>query len=356
MSGNPSRSGLAARLSIAAAVSLTLCAPALVAAQADAPSATLSNGVVTAKAWLPDVEKGYYRASRFDWSGSLASLETGGHSYFGQWFGRYDPMAHGNITGPVEDYWPLNYEAAKPGETFVKIGVGTLKKADDTPYRFATNYERLDTGKWSVSKGANWIEFKHVLDDPASGYGYVYVKRVTLTPGKPQMTIDHSLTNTGKKAIDTNNYNHGFFMLDDQPTGPDTKITFAFEPKAERSMLPAAEIQGKSIVYLKELVSNPQAPPGAPRPPPGPNAPQGVAQSPITGFSLTDPKDFDIRVENTKTGSGVRLTADVPLLQINYWSTRSTPCPEAYVAVKAQPGKTTKWLLTYDFYTLKKAV
>ena len=83
-----------------------------------APSASISNGTVKAKLWLPDVKDGYYRSTRFDWSGSVWSLETGGHSYFGQWFPTYDPMKHDAITGPVEDYAPLNYDEGKPGDTF----------------------------------------------------------------------------------------------------------------------------------------------------------------------------------------------------------------------------------------------
>ena len=77
---------------------------------------------LSAKLWLPDPGKDYYQGLRFDWSDSVWSLEAGGHSYFGQWFPRYDPKAHGSITGPVEDYAPLHYDEAKPVETFVKIG------------------------------------------------------------------------------------------------------------------------------------------------------------------------------------------------------------------------------------------
>ena len=73
--------------------------------------------MVKATLWLPDANDGYYRSTRFDWSGSIWSVETGGHSYFGQWFAKYDPMAHGSITGPVEDWAPLNYDEAKPGES-----------------------------------------------------------------------------------------------------------------------------------------------------------------------------------------------------------------------------------------------
>ena len=46
------------------------------AAAAEPPAATIGNGVVRAKLYLPDVDNGYYRGTRFDWSGSGARLET----------------------------------------------------------------------------------------------------------------------------------------------------------------------------------------------------------------------------------------------------------------------------------------
>ena len=53
---------------------------------------------------------------------------------------------HDAITGPVEEFRSangdsaLNYDEAKPGDPFVKIGVGVLRKIDDSPFKFATQY------------------------------------------------------------------------------------------------------------------------------------------------------------------------------------------------------------------------
>jgi len=354
-------------------LSVGLMGSGFAATVVEPPSASISNGMVKAKLWIPDVDNGYYRSTRFDWSGSVGSLEAGGHSYFGQWFPLYDPKKHDSITGPVEDYAPLNYTEAKPGETFVKIGVGVLKRLDDQPYKFSTPYELIDNGKWSERTGPDFVEYRHEVTDPKSGYAYIYTKTVRLTAGKQQMTIVHNLKNTGTKAIATNVYNHGFFMLDSQPTGPDITVTFPFEIKASRSMNGIAEVRGDQIVYLQELQPNANAnaaPAGAAvasaasgGTPIGPAArgagPDGAprrgntgASTPVEGFSTTDPKDFDIRVENHKTGAGVRITGDRPLSRINFWSVRTTVCPEAYVEVKADPGEETTWRLTYDFYSL----
>src|ERR1051326_2122289 len=119
----------------------TLClflACGCAAVAADFPQAEISNGLIRAKLYLPDAEKGYYRATRFDWSGVISSLQYKGHEFFGQWFPRYDPKLHDSITGPVESFktgdTALGYDEAKPGETFIRIGVGVLRKPEERQY------------------------------------------------------------------------------------------------------------------------------------------------------------------------------------------------------------------------------
>jgi hypothetical protein len=72
----------------------------------------------------------------------------------------------------------------------------------------------------------------------------------------------------------------------------------------------------------------------------------------MEGFSTTDPTDFNVAIENHRTGAGVRLTGDEPLWRINFWSIRTTVRPEACVEFKADPGQKACWRLTYDFYSL----
>src|ERR1039458_1933312 len=54
------------------------------------PEAEISTGSVRATLYLPGAPQGYYRATRFDWSGQIASLEFQGHHYFAQWFDHYE--------------------------------------------------------------------------------------------------------------------------------------------------------------------------------------------------------------------------------------------------------------------------
>src|SRR5260370_481712 len=111
---------------------------------ADHPKALLSNGTLDALVFLPDAERGYYRASRFDWSGVVGCVSYKGHKYFGEWFSRYDPLLNDSITGPVEEFrsndGAIGYNEAKPGDLFLKPGVGVLRRLDDSPYKFGVPY------------------------------------------------------------------------------------------------------------------------------------------------------------------------------------------------------------------------
>jgi 4-hydroxy-4-methyl-2-oxoglutarate aldolase len=51
------------------------------------------------------------------------------------------------------------------------------------------------------------------------------------------------MKNTGKKLIETNVYNHGFFVIDGQPSGPDFTVKFPFDVKAVADLQGLAEVQ-----------------------------------------------------------------------------------------------------------------
>ena len=222
------------------------------APQVEIPQVEISDKTIHAKIYLPDAHQGYYQATRFDWSGIVASLEANGHSYFGKWFDRYDPKINDAITGPVEEFQALGYNESKPGETFVKIGVGSLRKPNEPAYRQFGTYEIADPGRWTIRKGPSWIEFTQQLSDP-DGYSYIYRERLSLAGDK--LILEHHLKNIGKKTIETSVYEHDFYMLDSQPSGPETTVKFAFTPRAENPLRGLAEIHGKEIDYPARLAN-----------------------------------------------------------------------------------------------------
>jgi hypothetical protein len=299
------------------------------------PQAQISNGIISADLYLPDAENGYYRGARFDWSGVIPKLEYQGHSYFGQWFEKYSPTLHDAIMGPVEDFSPVGYDDAKVGENFLKIGIGMVAKPQEPKYFFANPYQISNHGSWKTKKKSDRVQFTHKLND--KDYGYEYTKLVYLEKGKPQMVLSHTLKNTGNRVIETNVYNHNFLVMDKEPVGIGYVIKVPFNISGEEQGTGNfGKIQDNQISYSKDLSPN-----------------QHLQYLSLGGYGSTA-ADYDIRVENQKTGAAVRITCDQPLSRLAFWSTSVTVCPEPYIHIKVNPGEEIGWKIFYEFYSCEK--
>ena len=299
------------------------------------PQTEINNGLIKARIYLPDIEKGYYRATRFDWSGVMPLLEHEGHSYFGKWFKNYDPKNHESVMGPVEEFSPIGYDDVKVGESFLKIGVGTLMKQEEAKYNKFKPYTISDYGTWEISERSNEVAFKHVLS--TSNYSYEYVKLINLPLGKSEMIISHELTNTGGKTIETQVYNHNFFYIDSVNIGKAYVIRFPFNIDSkgrEKGIGEFASIEQNEIRFIKELEEGKQVYIGS-----------------ITGYQ-ENAKGYEISIENIQTGAGVKIQGNRPLSKLVFWSAYKTVCPEPYINVKVDPGETFTWEIVYSFYSL----
>lgn len=298
------------------------------------PEASISNTQIEAKLYLPDSKDGFYRGARFDWSGVISSLKFKGHEYFGEWYEKHDPKRHDAITGPVEAFDPLDYDDTTVGETFVKIGIGTIRKLNNGPYKFSTPAEIVNSGEWKVRTKSDRIIFRHKLNDE-KGYAYTYTKIVRLLKGKPELIIEHKLKNTGRKAINTSVFDHNFFVMDKQTTGSNFTVTLPFKIENEPSGKKLMDFSENKMTYLRDLEKG-----------------ESTMEYP-KGYSGSNIEDYDFRIENKKTGAGVRITADRALARFMYWSVPTTLSPEPFIKVDAEPGKEFNWIIRYQFYNNK---
>jgi hypothetical protein len=301
-------------------------------AQPQYPANEISNEDLVVKVYLPDSETGFYRATRFDWSGVIGSLRYRGHEYFDPWLDTHDPLVHEAITGPVEAFAPIGFEDAGIGDPFLIIGVGYLKKPDDNPYRFATTYDLVKSGHWKVKSKKDKIRFVQTLKS-ADRISYKYTKVVKLIKGQPKLVLEHQLKNTGTSPIETTVYNHNFFVIDKEPTGPDIVTKFPYVIQAEgRGFEEMITVKDSTLTFLRNLKKG-----------------ESVYTASVTGV-VDGARDYDFKIENNKTGAGVRITADRPLSKWAYWACHSTACPEPFIVVKAAPGETFSWKIEYEFY------
>jgi hypothetical protein len=298
------------------------------------PEAGISNGVVKAHFYMPDAAKGYYQATRFDWSGIITGLVFNGHKFYGQWYEKYSPTTHDAVMGPVEEFGPVGYDEVKAGGNFVKIGVGALLKPEESAYGQFKLYKIANPGEWKFIKKSDQIQFIHSLKE--AEYSYEYNKTIKLEKDKPILVIAHSLKNTGKKTIETTVYNHNFIMIDSLPVGPDYIIYFPenMTGTGQQGTSNIAPIEGKKMTFLRELATS-----------------ERLMYRTLQGLG-NDKNDYSFKVENLKARVGVRITGDQPILKLVFWAAPVTVCPEPFIQIKVDPGKEFTWKISYEYYTI----
>jgi hypothetical protein len=306
------------------------------APQDQPPQRVLTNKVLKLTVYLPDVDKGYYRGVRFDWSGLIARIEYKKHVLFNEWKTPHKADDPEGALGTAEEFGitgPPGFKDAQPGETFIKIGVGELRKEKDEDYNFMHPYPLISTGEWRYTASNAVAEFTQTLKTD-SGWGYRYVKRLALDGDKPAFTIAHELHNTGTRAIETDVYCHNFVIVDEDPIGPSYRVRFGFPARlpAKHSLGDLAEVAEKSLLVRRELTNK-------------------TFYVQLEG--LTDRAAENVfTIEHAKSRLALRVKGDTPLSRFNVWATRTALCPEPFVAIKLAPGAQMKWASRYELLEL----
>jgi hypothetical protein len=315
---------------------------------ATAPGTTIGSHGLRVTIALPDAQRGFYRSTRFDWSGMITSVTLGGAHFYGLWFDGVAPNIHDFVdtdrgvvvgprnaaTGPAEEFANRDgetvpgYNAAPAGGTFIKIGVGRLRKPDMAPYDHFSPYAIVDGGTWSVRRSADAVVFVQRLAPDADGFGYEYEKTVRVAPGGV-MTIGHRLRNIGSKPIRTQVYNHNLARFDGAGIGSGVSIRFPSAVTGPVSSPSLARIDGNALRYLKPL-----APGDRVQLPPQPGDPANAASA----FTVTG-----------ANGATITMQADTPLVRTAVWSIRHAVAVEPFVAIDVAPGAEQRWSWRYTF-------
>lgn len=302
------------------------------------PAIELKNDQVKMKLYLPDIKSGYYRGTRFDWSGIIYSLVYKGHGYFGEWRPVHNPTGSSDITGPVNGYLKpgLGYETADVGDEFVRIGVGAIKKIQESEYNPFKTYEIHNFGEWQTRSGKDWIEYTHTLQTQ-SGWSYVYKKHIQLTSSPAGFVISYSLKNLGDKTIETDQFNHNFFTIDGQTPGPGFYVEFPFHCKSVRRLAnnrkSIVETSKNRLIFLEEVSER-------------------DVWMQLDGFGNFE-KDNQFEVVNRKTGAGVKVVGSQPLYQLIFWANSKALSPETFVWLKVPPGEEMMWNAKYSLFTIE---
>jgi hypothetical protein len=297
------------------------------------PEATLTSRELKATLYLPDAQQGYYRGTRFDWSGLVSRVDWGGHRFFSEFKQEHDPFNHDDIAGMAEEFGieaAPSFAQAKAGEPFIKIGIGVLERPDDAAYQFHRRYKVLKPGDWKVTREPGRIEFQQSLVGP-KGWAYKFRKVIVMSPGAPTIKVTRRLTNTGTETINTDHYGHNFLRIDNIPVLTNYSLEFPFEPRLgpEAKTQGGVELRGHSLVFTKDL------------------APNQAIWVRLEGYQKVT--DNEIKVVNHLTGASMTITGDQPLSKLVFYSSGGVLSPEPFVKIALSPGETKEWSTTYRF-------
>ena len=232
------------------------------------------------------------------------------------------------MRGPSEEFGEIGFDAAAPGETFLKIGVGRLIRPDDKPYDHFRLYEVADEGHRELQANRHTATFRHILDGC-----YDYTKTIRIS-GPGQMQILHELRNTGKAPLKSHVYNHNFFTLGKNYVGPGRSILFPYAISGawRQHYEGVSEGPGISIDINRKLK-------------PGESVFMGNIR-PV--FDERSPYDILIKT-STYAGAAVRVTSPTPFDWANFWSNHRVACIEPFVEYEILPGESFRQELNYTF-------
>ncbi len=305
------------------------------------PHAVLASGDVRLTVLLPDAAEGYYRGPRFDWSAMVALAEWKGHTFFGSWKqAPHDPAGNDDAAGTASELGmgpltgnpsPIGYDAAKPGEAFLKVGVGRLLKAAAEPYSFGALYRLERPALWDTDLGHGRIAFT-TEEEGLRGHAFLYRSSVVVLGGEgeggPGFRVEHSLENRGTAPIVQTHYCHNFTRIDDEPIGPGYRIELPWQPRFAQTAGSVLAAAASGIEVARPV-----------------GADEGFFAL-VEGYR-NSPADNAIVLRGQK--AGLRIAGSEPIDRLQVFGTARTLCPEPFNRLEILPGASRSWSTTYRF-------
>ncbi len=300
------------------------------------PLAKLSSGRVEVYVYLPDAKEGYYRGHRFDWSGMIAQATCDGHTFFTELRSPHDPLKAEHACGPSEQFGKttaLAYGETKPGEEFIQIGVGHVRRPDEKAYSFFTDYEVPRPAGWRVTKTADGLRFEQELTDER-GWGYRYVKTLKLSRDEPKLSVRHELCNTGRKRIDTDWYAHNTCLLDGRKVGPGYELSLEYETTTDVAKISGGQARagdGGTVAFVRPV----DKPFWVESIEPAADAPARARRT--------------MRLSDSQSGAAVTFAVDADVFKLSLYCEPGLICPEQNVRIRVAPGESAVWTSSVIF-------
>lgn len=170
-------------------------------------SILLDNGLVRAEILDPAERDDVHFSSRYSYCGYIKQLYADGKPMLSSPRAVFDSFSGEGFPDEFEE--PLGYAEARPGEPFLKIGVGREIRRGGEGYTNRDRHAVAGVAEICLSKGDHFAEF--TVGDALGDHAYKYVKRVSLEG--ENLVVSHILENTGRAELHTLWYSHAFLPV-----------------------------------------------------------------------------------------------------------------------------------------------
>ncbi|MFZ2658053.1 MAG: hypothetical protein WAX69_24185 [Victivallales bacterium] len=254
---------------------------------------------------------------RFDTLGAVTSIRVDGLEFCSR-EGLIDEF---NIQPPLS---PPGFDEAKPGETFLKIGVGELVRPDKHNYMFSHPYTIKKPAPVTVRRLKNSIAMKQSCRS-GNAWGYEYRKTIRINPAKAVLEIDYHLKNTGTQVFKVEQYNHNWFNLG----GKAVDQAYTLEhPFPTDPCHPSWLKMQDGRINLTEKMTKPHYYPS---------------------LESVPAKANRIKLSHSTTGRSVTASGDFAVARFAFYLDQGSVCPEIFARATLKPGKSAKWTRRYEF-------
>lgn len=275
----------------------------------------------------------YYQAPRFDWTGKIRVVNFQNIPVSGieRTDGQNAPALGKGFYNEFGIDTALGFDAAPIGGWFHKIGIGLLKKTEDS-YAFHKPYD-IQPAVFTISETSN----KLVIDcQSALVNGYAYILRKTIELIESSFIIHYYLENTGEKVIITDEYVHNFTAINQALISADYRLNFPFHLKPalfEETVNP----EEKVILGPKDIQFN------------------GTPKEPFFFSNLSGNEKVPASWEliNLQHKIGIRESGDFQTDKVNLWGWKQVISPELFFKIKLAPNQSTEWIRQYEVYKIE---
>jgi hypothetical protein len=251
----------------------------------------------------------------------------------------------------------IGYDDAQPGECFPKLGIGLLRRADESPYSFMHPYEIVARFPIQIETAENQARF---VVQPLDCRGYAARVTKTVTVQGTALTIAYQLQNVGQRPIHTTEYVHNFAGIDGHLMGPDYRLSLPqnvrFEKPQPAMLRPALPRFLRKVVpdallapvarFLLRRMSHVLVVKG--REITLQRTPERPFYRRLVGYIQTDQPQWEL--VHSPSGVGMRETDDFAPCRVALWGTTHVISAEIFCPLDVQPGETQTWTRRYEFF------